>query len=232
MMETKIKEIQDVVIALLHMDYEVNENFPFILSHPIFQYCAVNYIKNGEEKLVDITEATDEEYKDIINFYENQIRKTNDITHLLMLITNPYKSAFFKLINDLLSEKDYAITLRSIWEECERPNYKNEAISVNQYLKYFKKAKKEYLMNQRELLHYDDILEPLTVYRGCYSDELYPALSWTTDKVTADFFATRFNRDGTIYKAVIDKKYIVALFDYEDEVILDYKKLKKIQKIK
>lgn len=230
-METKIKEIQDILIEMLYIDFEVDETFPFIVSHPIFQYCAVNYIKDGEDVLIDITEASKEEYEEVLDFYENQIRNTDNINHLLMFVAKPYKSAFFKLIYELLSEEDYAEMLRTIWQECEQPNYKNKAISVPQFLKFFKKAKKEYLMTKSEMIAYDDIFEPLTVYRGYYSEKMYPALSWTTDRLVAEFFASRFS-NGVVYKATIDKKYIVAMFDYENEVILDYKKLQNIEKIK
>ena len=47
---------------------------------------------------------------------------------------------------------------------------------------------------------------------------------------TADWFARRFDEDGTVYKAQIDKEHIFALFNGRDEseVVLDPKYLKDI----
>ena len=61
------------------------------------------------------------------------------------------------------------------------------------------------------------------------SDNLL-ALSWTLDYETADWFARRFDEDGTVYKAQIDKEHIFALFNGRDEseVVLDPKYLKDI----
>lgn len=56
------------------------------------------------------------------------------------------------------------------------------------------------------------------------------ALSWTLSRETAEWFAHRFDEDGTVYEAKIDKKHICALFTgrNESEVIVDPKQLKDI----
>ena len=56
------------------------------------------------------------------------------------------------------------------------------------------------------------------------------ALSWTLDYETADWFAHRFDEDGTVYEARIDKAHIFALFNGrgESEIVLDPKHLKDI----
>lgn len=49
------------------------------------------------------------------------------------------------------------------------------------------------------------------------------ALSWTLNKKTAEWFAHRFGRDGTVYEAQIDRDQILAVFNSrnEAEVIVD-----------
>ena len=49
--------------------------------------------------------------------------------------------------------------------------------------------------------------DTLTVYRGVtlYNAHNIKALSWTLNKETAEWFAHRFNEDGTVYEAQIDK---------------------------
>ena len=85
------------------------------------------------------------------------------------------------------------------------------------------------MFRQAQLAELDDTV---TVYRGVTtinSDNLL-ALSWTLDYETADWFARRFDEDGTVYKAQIDKEHIFALFNGRDEseVVLDPKYLKDI----
>lgn len=64
----------------------------------------------------------------------------------------------------------------------------------------------------------------------CINSDNLLALSWTLDYETADWFARRFDEDGTVYKAQIDKEHIFALFNGRDEseVVLDPKYLKDI----
>lgn len=56
------------------------------------------------------------------------------------------------------------------------------------------------------------------------------ALSWTLDRNTAEWFAHRFGKDGTVYTARIKRDDIYAYFSgrKESEVIVDPDRLKKI----
>ena len=56
-----------------------------------------------------------------------------------------------------------------------------------------------------------------------YNADNVKALSWTLNKEKAEWFAHRFNQDGTVYEAQIDKKHIFAIFNgrNESEVVLD-----------
>lgn len=65
------------------------------------------------------------------------------------------------------------------------------------------------------------------VARCCLNAKNVKALSWTLDRSIAEWFATRFDEDGTVYQAQIDKSHIYAYFDgrNESEVIVDPKYL-------
>lgn len=81
----------------------------------------------------------------------------------------------------------------------------------------------------------DELEDTVTVYRGVRSarSDGISAMSWTLDKDTASWFANRYGRQGKVYEAKIEKKYIHALFlgRNESEVILDPKYLADITQV-
>ncbi len=60
-----------------------------------------------------------------------------------------------------------------------------------------------------------------------YNEKNIRALSWTPDYEKANWFAHRFDEEGTVYEARIDKRNILALFNgrKESEVVVDPKYL-------
>ena len=61
-------------------------------------------------------------------------------------------------------------------------------------------------------------------------DNQHEALSWTLDKKTAEWFATRFSEHGYVYQAKIHKEDVFAFFNdrNEQEIVLDYRNLRDI----
>ena len=84
-------------------------------------------------------------------------------------------------------------------------------------------------MSQDELNTLKDLDSTVTVYRGVtsFNAKNVKALSWTLDRSIAEWFASRFDEDGTVYQAQIDKSHIYAYFEgrNESEVIVDPKYL-------
>ena len=98
-------------------------------------------------------------------------------------------------------------------------------VSHTQLTEMFRHSDPAALMDEAEQAQLAELDDTVTVYRGVTtinSDNLL-ALSWTLDYETADWFARRFDEDGTVYKAQIDKEHIFALFNGRDEseVVLD-----------
>ena len=105
-------------------------------------------------------------------------------------------------------------------------------VSHTQLTEIFRHSDPAALMDEAEQAQLAELDDTVTVYRGVTtinSDNLL-ALLWTLDYETADWFARRFDEDGTVYKAQIDKEHIFALFNGRDEseVVLDPKYLKDI----
>ena len=85
------------------------------------------------------------------------------------------------------------------------------------------------MMNEGEREILEEMSEEITVYRGSKEDEYYNALSWTTNIYVARKFAHRFNDDGTIFSAKINKTDILAYFEAEEEVVVNYKRIKDVE---
>lgn len=142
-------------------------------------------------------------------------------------MTQSHRRTFFQYINYYLSQKDYGEILREIWIFTEAQSYYAN-VSSNTMLQWFKKADKQYLMNEGEREILEEMSGEITVYRGSNKNEYYNALSWSTDIDVARKFAHRFNDDGTIFSAKINKTDILAYFEAE-EVVVNYKKIKDIE---
>ena len=74
-------------------------------------------------------------------------------------------------------------------------------------------------MTPEERKQLDELDDTVTVYRGVtsYNADNVLALSWSLEYDTANWFAHRFDEDGTVYQAQIDKKHILALFNGRNE---------------
>ncbi|MBO5021145.1 MAG: hypothetical protein J6D52_10820 [Clostridia bacterium] len=87
-------------------------------------------------------------------------------------------------------------------------------------------------MTPEERKQLDELDDVVTVYRGVtsYNADNVLALSWTLEYDTANCFAHRFDEDGTVYQAQINKKDILALFNgrNEAEVIVNPHCLKQV----
>lgn len=84
-------------------------------------------------------------------------------------------------------------------------------VSHTQLTEMFRHSDPAALMDEAEQAQLAELDDTVTVYRGVTtinSDNLL-ALSWTLDYETADWFARRFDEDGTVYKAQIDKEHCV-----------------------
>lgn len=86
-------------------------------------------------------------------------------------------------------------------------------VSHTQLTEIFRHSDPAALMDEAEQAQLAELDDTVTVYRGVTtinSDNLL-ALSWTLDYETADWFARRFDEDGTVYKAQIDKEHMTEI---------------------
>ena len=144
--------------------------------------------------------------------------------HIYMMLTKSYRFAFLKYAMPYFSQKDFSEYLANAWVMCERPN-NDPNFTQKQMLGLFKKAVPQVLMDEDEYKQFQALEDTLVVYRGVtsYNANRVKALSWTLDREKAEWFAHRFDEDGAVYEAKIDKAHVYAFFSSrnESEVIVD-----------
>ena len=221
-MKTNLNQIKEVAKMLLYTDiHYLDMGF---VSHPFANFNIQMIRENNKTELLDLTKNDDvERWR---KYLSEKIDTISSVQQFLMIIHKPYLPVFLKYIKDDLSDKDYANMLYEIWITVEYPNH-DINVSTNEFMSMFRKAKKKFLMNQEEQLVFDSLPETITVYRGIQKDATTNALSWTLDKNVAKWFANRFNNNGTVVEATINKKYVFAYLNgrSEKEIVLNYKKL-------
>lgn len=148
------------------------------------------------------------------------------------LIRVPYWATFFKYACSHLSVSDYSQFLSFLWQQMEFPNM-DENVKPYEFVRYFKKADKNMLMEADELLFYKTLPHEILVYRGFSEGGDVKALSWTLDVEKAKWFAKRFGKKPQVYSAKIQKKDVLAYFNGrgESELVLDYRRLYEIERI-
>ena len=227
-MKTDMKKVNDIARCLLYLEPQFKDYM--IVSHPFFNN-TIFPKKNINDGFYNLSNTL--ELNEARKIVEEDIAKVDKYNTYLIMISKPYLAAFFKYTKDYVSEEDYNSFLSGMWTMVEFVN--NDAnISPNQFVSIFKKTKKELLMEEDELLAYNKLDDKLTVYRGVKPKSSTKALSWTTDIKTAQWFADRWEKNGKVYKAQIDKKYVFAYFlgRGEFEVVLDYHKLENVEEVK
>lgn len=223
--KTDINKCKEV--AKLFVDLEPDFSEVFVVNHPIIdsQYVLLN------KELVNLAEGDNlAKYREYLKDYIDS--RVKNYLDFILFIKKPYLLAFLRYTEDYLSIEDFSEYLSESWVLVEYSN-NDKNYSKSKLLKAFKRADKNILMNEDELESYNKLDDYITVYRGVKPKSSYKALSWTTNKKIAQWFADRFDKNGAVYKAKINKKYIFAYFSRrnEDEIVLDYTKLEDVRKI-
>lgn len=221
-MKTNLEKIKEIAKTLLYTDIHYLE-YGFV-SHPFANFSVQMIRENNKTELLDLTKESDVEHWRKYLF--EKIDTISSVQQFIVIVHKPYLPAFFKYVKDYLSDKDYATMLYEVWIAVEYPNH-DINVSTTEFISMFRKAKKKFLMNQDEQSVFNNLPENITVYRGIQKNATTNALSWTLDKNVAKWFANRFNHNGQIIEATINKKYVFAYIDGrgEKEIVLNYKKL-------
>lgn len=218
--EDNIAEIRNVAIAFLYLDIKVNNRFPIVAEHP-FTDSIVTF--DPKEKCI-INLLEDEEG---LSKWRNSLKELiqqEDAKNIFHIMNRKFWFTFFGYTEKEMAQETFAYILKMIWTEAEYVN--DGVIKKKALISYFRKAKSELIMDQEELGELQGLPDVLTVYRGVtpYNEaRVRDALSWTLSTKTAWWFANRFNQNGCVYQAEIEKKHVFALFKErgEQEIVLN-----------
>lgn len=234
MKETNLKRVKKIAKRLVDLPIECNNKFD-IIHHPFISNRYVPKILEPDDvgKVVPYYDVYNEEdLNKVRSMLKKTIDTTKDYRHFAIIVNKPYLLTFFKYTKDFLSNEDYSKFLSTVWTYTEYPN-NDTNVSTRELLSYFNKSDKSILMSKDELEAYNKLDSVIAVYRGVKPGAKVRALSWTTDKKVAKWFADRYEKNGKVYMAVIDKKDVLAYFlgRNEYEVVVDYNKLKHIKEV-
>ena len=226
---TNLESVKSVALSFLYLDAKVDKKIPFVVSHPYFTTTVATAYEDGKPVMLDIT--TEDGLKKAREAVEKDVQKVDNYLQFLHMIRPPYLPAFFKYTAKYLCKEDFSAFLGSMWTLVEFPNA-DPTVSPAEFVRYFQQADKEILMDGGDYKRYLSLSDELTVYRGVKPKGEVLALSWTLSKKKAEWFANRFQSDGTVHRAKIPREHALAYFNCrgEQEVVLNYRKLFDITK--
>ena len=193
----------------LHPDllpYLEESSFP-MLRHPLIYQ--VPFFSGGQANY---------QYEAKKKYVAEALEKKN-YSQFIFLHERPYRVEAFLEIESLLTDKQYWELLSSIYTDTE-----NAWAYLSQYKKLFssQRSHREYLMDEEERKVYEALPDEVTVYRGYQVGQNRNGISWTTSKKTAQWFATRFAKQGKVLEKRVPKRDIISVFNgrNESEVVI------------
>lgn len=226
--ETDLDAIKEIAVSFLYIQPKKNGKGigELFIDHPILE---TSFTILGETKEVFNIFENQEKYKIWLNETKEYINSRDNVYEIFTRIRKSYRLIFFKYIQEYLSEEAFAETLKEIWVRVEVV-YNDVNVSKQELVSWFKKANKEYLMDNEERKLLSELPDGVLIYRGVRSENYKYGLSWTLDVNTAKWFASRFDTNTQIvYKAVIQKEDILAYISDrgEKEIIINPVALRK-----
>lgn len=207
------------------LDIETTPFSPVLVKHPFTDSGIVGFSgDNKPENILDNYTALLRWQKAI----KKEINESDSADRIFLYLTKPYRLVFLKYAEPYLSQKDFSQILSDVWIQTEAP-HSDPNFSMGDLVKLFKKTDPAFLMKEDEYERFRNLDDTLTVYRGVtpHNADNLKGLSWTLNPEAAEWFANRFDEEGTVYEAQIEKSHIYAYFSSrnESEIIVDPKYL-------
>lgn len=192
-------------------------------------------------------------------FFKEMLSTLTEFRLLSLYVRQQYALEYLEKVRQFVSVKDYSQYLSDVYTDTGSSMMflgvktvymplEEKVKQKEQYLKCFKEADRQYLMESNELEIYNNLENEVTIYRGLaeFNKQHIKGLSWTLDRNVAEnvFANVEVDEDGIprksntvkgdVYQAKIKKEDIFAYINgrNEQEVIVDYTKLYDIKPLK
>ena len=177
---TDLPGVKAVARMLLAQDIQPTAHAPVIVSHPFTSSGIVGLREaDGNITFGDLMGSPDDlaRWRQMVG---EQIDGADSAISILSLLNRSYYMAFIKYAAPYLSEKDLGQLLSNAWILNETPN-PDPNIGKRELVSLFRSVSPQHLMDEEELRRYQELDDPVTVYRGVtsYNAKNIRALSWT-----------------------------------------------------
>lgn len=198
------------------------------------------------------TYKNDETYLLSKTIFKEMLSTLGEFRLFALYVRQQYALEYLDKVKQFVSVKDYSQYLSDVYTDTGSSmmflgvkivymSLEEKIKQQEQYLKCFKEADKQYLMESDELEIYNNLENEVTIYRGLakFNKQHIRGLSWTLDRNVAEKVFANVIVDkngitrksdvlkGDVYQAKIKKEDIFAYINgrNEQEVIVDYTKL-------
>lgn len=227
---TNLDEAKSTTKALfLSVPVTPHEKFGgMIVQHPFTSTGVVPNPNSDKMELMDIIESK-ENYIAWKNWWFEKIDGAKDIQTLYVYLNKPWRLTFLKFCRTCIDRDTFSDLLADAWVSSENPNM-DANCSLEEIVRWFKRANKKILMDEKDYVIWNDLPSEFEVYRGVGRGRVSLGLSWTRNYKTAKWFADRWGYEGYVQKAVIKKENALAYLNTrgEDEIVVDIFSVKDI----
>lgn len=219
---TDLNKVKEVLKVLLRVTPQPYEELPIICYHP---FTNSSYVGGRDKTMLNILDEND--FNEWVSIMDEKIDAMSDVHSSTLWLNTAYLLTFLKFAKPHLSIEDFSKLLAYCWTAEEDPS-QDKNVKLRTVVSWFKQAKPEYMMSDREKYYLNTLPDMVTVYRGVGVGRARRGLSWTANKDTAVWFAKRFNhkdRVGYVLTATVPKSRIFCYLNDrgEDELVIDVK---------
>lgn len=197
-------------------------SLPAMIHHPLM----ITFYDDSQ----DSVERYNLVLKAVREQYQAALTREDYEEALLLHVTRPYRSIFFDMFADKMSDQEYWRLAGRLWIDQENPEDFPDEWKARFTAE---RPEKHHIMTESEREAFDALPDTFTIYRGG-PEAKRDVLSWTTDLKTARWFADRYKGGHPVWRSTIAKTDALALWLGRGEsevVVLDHTTLGDIERM-
>ncbi|BEH31529.1 hypothetical protein [Burkholderia pseudomallei] len=229
------------------IDSLVDEHITFLLASGEITKQEVETRRNAAREQLQylMTSPSDKEntWREVSGTYQNAVDGDTEAATSLWLWLPDYERLLLTLHfwsgvkEDWITPEVWGTILCNTWQRGKAGCLLlNAVVSTTEITEMFEKANLKSLMSEdNEFETYNNLPDKVEIWRGTSSQAGHQStgMSWTLDPIQAEWFALFRSGSATplLCRTVVEKKDILAAFDYEKEIVVNPVKLAKAASI-